>query len=140
MPVDLFAELDAIAIATLVAKGSYMFSSGDPASAVYVVRSGKLALIWPDSNEVYPMDILGPGTIIGLPAALNGHYSATARAVEDSVLGFIPTDRVLEMLERHPDHMHATMRLLALEVVRMRDMIASAPDTDRLHVVERPEF
>ena len=137
MPLDLFAELDAIAINTPVVKGSFVFSSSDPASAVYVVRTGKVALIWADSNDVYPFDIFGPGTIIGLPAALNGEYSATARAVEDSELGFIPADRVLEMLERNPTHMHATMKLLALEVARMRDMIANAPDDNRLHLVEK---
>jgi len=136
MPKDLFAEFDAIAINTPVEKGSFVFSSGDPAYGVYVVRSGKIALIWVDSEEVYPFDAVGPGAIIGLPAALNGEYSATARAVEDSELGFIPADRVLEMLERNPTHMHATMKLLAMEVARMRDMIANAPDDNRLHLVE----
>jgi CRP-like cAMP-binding protein len=135
--INLFGELDVIAIATPVAKGSFVFSSGDPASAVFVVRTGKVALIWADSNEVNPFDTFGPGTIIGLPAALNGEYSATALAVEDSELGFIPADRVLEMLERNPTHMHATMKLLALEVARMRDMIANAPDDNRLHLVEK---
>jgi CRP-like cAMP-binding protein len=134
---NLFRELDAIAIATPVRGGSFVFSSGDPASAVFVVRTGKVALIWADSNDVYPFDAVGPGAIIGLPAALNGENSATARAVEDSELGFIPADRVLEMLERDPTHMHATLKLLALEVARMRDMIANAPDDNRLHLVEK---
>jgi CRP-like cAMP-binding protein len=136
MPRDLLTELEAIAIATPVEKGSFVFSSGDPARAVYVVRSGKIALIWQESNEmIYPMDTLGRGTIIGLPAALNGEYSATARAVEKSQLGFVPVDRVMDMLERNPSHMHATLRLLALEVARMRDLVANAPDHNRLHLV-----
>jgi CRP-like cAMP-binding protein len=119
MPIDLFRVLEAIAIATPVAKGSFVFSSGDPASAVFVVRTGKVALIWADSNEVYPFDTFGPGTILGLPAALNGEYSATARAVEDSELGFIPADRVLEMLERNPTHMHARLPLLRQRTISM---------------------
>jgi CRP-like cAMP-binding protein len=136
MPIDLFRELDAIAIAAPVEKGSFVFSSGDPAHAVYVVRSGKIALIWQESNEmIYPMDTLGPGSVIGLPAALNGEYSATARAVEKSELGFVPVDRVMDMLERNPSHMHATLRLLALEVARMRMLVANAPDHNRLHPV-----
>lgn len=139
MPIDLFAELDAIAISTPVEKGSFIFQSGDPASAVYVIRSGKIALIWTDSQEVYPMDALGPGSIVGLPAVLNGSYSATARAVEDSDLGFIPASRVMDMLERNTGYMHSTMKLLALEVARMRDMVANAPDGNRLRVVEKPK-
>src|ERR1700734_2370264 len=71
-------RLDAIAIATPVAKGSFVLSSSDPASAVYVVRSGKIALIWANSNEVYPMDSFGPLNILGLPAAFNGEYSDCA--------------------------------------------------------------
>jgi CRP-like cAMP-binding protein len=137
VPIDLFRELDAIAIATPVERGSFVFSSGDPARAVYVVRSGKIALIWHESNElIYPMDTLGPGTIIGLPAALNGEYGATARAVEKSELGFVPVDRVMAMLKGNPSYMHATLRLLALEVARMRMLIANAPDPhNRLHSV-----
>jgi CRP-like cAMP-binding protein len=138
MPRDLFTELEAIAIATPVEKGSFVFSSGDPARAVYVVRSGKIALIWPDSNGVLPMDTFGPGTIIGLPAALNGEYSATARAVEKSELGFVPVDRVMDMLERNPSHMHATLRLLALEVARMREITGDTPKDNRLYLVAKP--
>jgi CRP-like cAMP-binding protein len=123
MPKDLFAELDAIAISTPVQKGSSIFSLGDLASAVYVVRSGNIALVWID-HEVYPMETLGPGSIIGLPAVLNGQYSTDAWALEDSELGFIPASRVMEMLERNPSHMHATVMLLALEVARIREMIA----------------
>jgi CRP-like cAMP-binding protein len=131
MSINLFGALDAIAIATPVAKGSFVFSSGDAASAVYVIRSGKIALIWADSHEAFLA-----GKILGLPAAFNEEYSATARAVVDSELGFIPASRVMDMLERNPTHMHAALKLLALEVARMRDMIANAPDDNRLHLVE----
>lgn len=137
MPKDLFAELDAIAIATPLKKGSFVFLFGDPASAVFVVRSGNIALMWADSNEVQPFDTLGAGAVIGLPAALSGEYSATATAVEDSVLGFIPAERAMDMLERNPGHMHATMKLLALEVARIRDRITNVSDGNELHVVKK---
>jgi CRP-like cAMP-binding protein len=83
------------------------------------------------------MDTFGPGSIIGLPAALNGKYSATAQAVNDSVLGLIPANRVIEILERNPGHMRATVKLLALEVARMRDVISDRLDGDRLHMAEK---
>ncbi len=116
---NLFAELDAIAITAPVEKGSFVFSSGDQTSAVYVVRSGKIAVTGAD-REVYPPEVFEPGSILGLAAVLNGEYSATGWAVEDSELGFIPATRVMEMLERNPSHTHSTMKLLALEVERMR--------------------
>jgi len=61
MSIDLFRELDAIAIATPVEKGSFVFSSGDPASAVFVIRLGrspsygqtlKKSLRWTPSDRV----------------------------------------------------------------------------------------
>jgi len=58
---DLFAELDTIAITTPVEKGSFVYSSGDQTSAVYVVRSGKIAITWAD-HEVYPPDMFEPGS------------------------------------------------------------------------------
>jgi CRP-like cAMP-binding protein len=70
MPRDLFAELNAVAISAPVQNGSLVFRNGDPGSAVYVVRSGRIALIWCHSGQIYPMDTLGPGRIIGLPAVL----------------------------------------------------------------------
>jgi CRP-like cAMP-binding protein len=138
VPISLFQELDSIAIAAPVQKGSFVFSSGDPTSAVYVVRSGKIALLWAAAQNAYPFDAFGPATVLGLPSALNGFYSATARAVEDSVLGFIPADRVLDMLERNPSLMHATLKLVALEVARMREMIATVFDDGKLHLSGKP--
>jgi len=85
------------------------------------------------------MDTFGTGSIIGLPAALNGRYSATAQAVDDSVLGLIPASRVMEFLECNPRHMRATMKLLALEITRMRDAMSDRSDGNRLHVAEKPK-
>ena len=82
------------------------------------------------------MDTLGPGRIIGLPAVFNGEYSATAKAVEDSVLGLIHADKVLGMLECNPSPMRAATRLLGQEVARMRTMMPTFTDK-RLLLVEK---
>lgn len=138
MPRDFFAELDAVAISTPVHAGSLVFRHGDPGSAAYVVRTGRIALIWCHSGLVYPMDTLGRGRIIGLPAVFNGEYSATAKAVEDSVLGFIRADKVLEMLECDPSLMQAATMLLGQEVARMRTMIPRLPGDRRPLLVGKP--
>lgn len=75
---DLFTELNAVAISAPMPKGSVVFQNGDPGSAVYLIRRGRIALVWTDANDVVPMDLHGPGRIVGLPAAFNGEYSATA--------------------------------------------------------------
>lgn len=127
MPIDLFAELDAVAISAPMPKGSVIFQNGDPGSAVYLIRSGRIALVWVDSNDVAPMDVNGPGRILGLPAAFNGNYSAMAKALVDSELGFVPSDRVLAMLGCRPSLMQAAVKLLGQEIARMRSMITTLP-------------
>lgn len=132
---DLFAELNSAAISTPVLKGAVLFQNGDPGIAVYLVRSGRIALVWTDANDVTPLDLHGPGRILGLPAAFNGEYSATAKAIEDSEVGFIPADRVVAMLECDPLLMQAAIRLLGQEVARMRSLAGSTPES-RLRLVE----
>lgn len=130
--IDLFSELNAVAISAPMPRGSVVFQNGDPASAVYLVRSGRIALVWTDKHDVVPMDLHGPGRILGLPAAFNGNYSATAKVVEDSELGFVPADRVLFMLECNSDLMQAAIKLLGQEVARMRSMVSETEHRVRL--------
>lgn len=136
--IDLFAGLNAVAISAPMPKGSVIFQNGDPGTAVYLIRSGRIALVWSDANEVVPMDLHGPGRILGLPAAFNGSYSATAKALEDSELGFVPSDRVVAMLENSPSLMQAAVRLLGQEVARMRSMVSDLPERG-LHLVDALE-
>lgn len=70
------------------------------------------------------MDTRDPGTVIGLPGAFNGTYSTAARAVEDSELGWVSVNTLMELLESYPDLMREVTKLLANEVSRMRTLIA----------------
>ena len=125
VPKDLFGELDDLAISTVMSKGALVFRCGEAASAVYVVRTGRIALAWAGPNGVHPMDTVGPGGVIGMPGVLNGAYSVTARAVEESELGFIPANRLMAALERDARLMPEVAKLLGLEVSRMRAMIVN---------------
>jgi CRP-like cAMP-binding protein len=120
MRVDLVKQLDGLAISMPVARGSLIFRCGSPVLAVYVVRSGKIVLVWRGPDQVYPMEALGPGSIMGLPAALSGEYNVTAKAVEDSELGFISVNQVIALLELSPRLARAAMKLTAQEAFRMQ--------------------
>lgn len=120
----LFDGLNRLASSTSVPAGTLLFLRDEPSRCVYVVRSGKIALLWPDTEETTPMEFLAPGSIIGLPAAINGTYSATAKALTDSELGFISADRVLDVLGSDPALCRAAMRMMSQEVARMRSSIA----------------
>jgi CRP-like cAMP-binding protein len=72
------------------------------------------------------LDFAGPGRIVGLPAALNGTYSLTASAVEDTELAFIPSQWVIELLEGDWRLSLAATRMVSREVVRMRSMLRTS--------------
>lgn len=118
----LFTKLDGQAIAAQFQAGAMLFRRGDPVAATYTIRKGKVALIWTSKDGVTPMHTQGPGTILGLPAVLNGEYSMSARAVEDCELGFLPASRVLELLALDQAMLQEVTKLFASEVARVREM------------------
>lgn len=125
---NLFAKLDGQAIAAEFRAGGLLFRHGDPVAGAYTIRKGKVALIWTSKDGVTPMHTQGPGTVLGLPAVLNGEYSLSARAVEDCELGFLPASRVLQLLELDQAMMREVIRLLAAEVARMRSLLRTAAE------------
>src|SRR5215831_7474422 len=72
-------------------KGSILFRAGARASGAFLVRSGRVQLQLEGAAGLYPTRVLGPGSILGLPATVSGEpYSLTARAEQDCQLDFIP--------------------------------------------------
>lgn len=130
MPPSLFEELNSRATSVSLPAGKLMFSPGDHASAVYLIRNGRVALIWQARKNINPMDVIGPGNIVGLPAALNGEYSIGARAVTDCELGFIAADEAVALLESNDYLLREATRILAQEVARMRALLTVSQGGD----------
>jgi len=124
----LIAELDAVAVPVPLAMGEILFQAGDPGEGAYVIRAGRVALTRSDNGKVYPMGTQGPKSILGLPAVLNGTYSLSARAVEDSTFGFIPSSSVVGLLDYFPRLLSEALKMLAQELARVRPMIARTGD------------
>ena len=127
---ELAAELDRGASTVSLRKGTSLFHCGDPVSGVFIVRRGAVTLSLDAPNTVYPPRTLGPGEIAGLPAALTGIYSLSARAIEDSILGFVPGRKVTEILECHPQLSLLVMRLMSQEIASMRSALRATPALD----------
>jgi CRP-like cAMP-binding protein len=124
---ELAAEFDSVASSVSMRKGTPLFHSGDPLSGVFIVRKGAVVMSVDGPNSIYPPRNLGPGEIAGLPATLTGHYSLTAKVVEDSELGFIPGPKVSEMLECSPRLCMIAMRLMSEEIARVRTALKETP-------------
>jgi len=119
---NLIRKLDELAVDASVSRGSLLFHSGTPASAAFVVRSGRVVLVWQASDQVYPMCVHGPGSLLGLASTLNGQYTVTAKALDDCDVGYIPADRVVALLHSSPLLTLEAMRLTAADSARMRAM------------------
>jgi CRP-like cAMP-binding protein len=123
MSAALFQALDALAVPARVAGGARLFRAGDDAWAAYTVRSGGLALLSAVPAQFAPMQICEPKSIVGLPGVLTGAYSITARASEDSEVGFIARDRVLALLGSDSSLCFEALGLVAEQVSRLRAII-----------------
>lgn len=135
MSQNLIREIDALAVFHTVARGTTLFRRGDPASYVYLVRRGRIVLFWDEPASVRRIDALAPGHIIGLPAAFNGEYSVSGKAVQESELGYVPTAKLMDLLSINPNLLREVSRLLAEEVARMREICAQKSRTTGLHRV-----
>ena len=121
---NLFDHLKQLARPISLPAEAVLFRRDEPSQAVYVVQSGCIALLWPDLEDSAPMESLGPYSIIGLPAAINGICSLTAKAAVDSELGIVAAVRVMELLESHPALCREALKLIGREVARTRSSIA----------------
>ncbi len=119
---NLIKKLDELAVDASVSRGSLLFHSGTPASAAFVVRSGRVVLVWEAPNQVYPMCVHGPGSLLGLASTLNGQYTVTAKAVDDCDVGYIPAERLVALLQSSPLLTLEARRMTAAESARMRSM------------------
>ena len=80
---ELFIELNRFAVSASVPANKVLFRRGEVSDSVYLVRRGFVALLWPNTEDLTPMEMLGPGSVLGLPAAMNGSYTISGTAVVD---------------------------------------------------------
>ena len=84
--------------------GTEIFREGDPGDGVYVVSDGLVeisGLVSGEARRVFSQ--LGPGEIFGEMAVIERRpRSATATALKDTSVYFIPRDEMLALLQRSP--------------------------------------
>src|SRR5689334_2502223 len=94
------------------AAGQVVFKEGDNGDGVFLVRDGLVEIsvsITPNERKVFAQ--VNPGELFGEMAVLEYKpRSATATAVKDSMVYFIPRDELLVMVEHSP--------ALSLELLR----------------------
>lgn len=98
-------------------KGDILFRHGDAVIGLYLIRSGKVRLVLDGVNPAFPPRILGPGSVVGLPATIAGSpYSLTAEVIEDAELAFVPREEVVDCLKQNPLLCFEVMNMLSGEI------------------------
>jgi len=125
----LSAELLAISKPVSKSKGTVLFRRGDPCAGVFLIRKGKVRLFLDNSEAVFGSRILGPGSVVGLPAAVAGTpYSLSADIVENAELACVPQKALADCLRRDPILCFEVMEILSNEISQTRCAIKNSGD------------
>jgi CRP-like cAMP-binding protein len=119
-----FADLSAQEIEALAAPSrevefrprDYIFTEGDPAEWLCIVKSGRIRIVrHSKSGKDVVLELLGPGEIFGGVAVIEKRpYPAAAQAMEPSIILKIPAQALIAVSERNP----SVIRELALMMGR----------------------
>lgn len=121
--VTFFAVLPAGELAALashcavrrLAKDEMLFSEGEPCEGLFVVQSGAIKVFKMAESgreQVLGIDRAG-STVAELPLFDGGNFPASAAAVEDSALLFLPKREFLDLCRRNSEVAFAVIRTLA---------------------------
>ena len=108
-------------------KGDLLFRAGEQARGAFLVKSGKVQLQLEGAGGLYPTRTLGPGSVVGLPAAVSGEpYSLTAEATQDCELDFISRKNLLALLQHNTTAALQILQILSEEIYPMRNTARKA--------------
>ncbi|WP_413575092.1 Crp/Fnr family transcriptional regulator [Bdellovibrio sp. HCB290] len=85
--------------------GQTIFEAGGEPLGLYKINTGLIKLDSTSSNgSAHTLRLIGPGGLVGYRALFAGeNYYASAIAVEDTVLSFIPKNDILSFFREHPE-------------------------------------
>jgi signal transduction histidine kinase len=113
-----------------LAPGDLLIREGEPAEAMYLVLSGELAVTKRSGRSEIPLDQVGPGSLQGDIASLEGgRRLASVRAVTAAEVVRIPIDAVRALLASGPD---VALSIIGTALRRLRSMEASLREREKL--------
>ena len=124
---DDFAGVTMLANQVTRNDGQVIFRQGDPPLAMYVVRSGNVAIsVWTEENEEVTLSMLHEGDFFGELSLLdNSQRTATAKAVGPVELIEINREDFFKLLRLKPDVAISIMAVLAQRLRTTNELIQS---------------
>lgn len=94
-----------------IERDHYLFREGDPPDAMYVIKSGKLAVVKTKQNSEIVLAEIGPGAMVGEMAFFdNKPRSASVKAMKDSEVIALPYKALHAQFANFPEWCKAIMR------------------------------
>lgn len=131
-----FAELVAGSHSRHYAKDEVLFFDGEPCKGLFLVQSGAVKIFkLNDSGREQIIHIQRPGDAVAeLPLFDNGPYPASAAAMDDAVVLFIPKTTFHDLLARHPQ---LGQTIIAALAKRLRSLVALVENLSLRQVRQR---
>jgi CRP/FNR family transcriptional regulator len=122
------AELKALAshcVVRRLARDEMLFAEGDPCEGMYVVQQGALKLFkMADTGREQVLVIERAGSTVGeLPLFDGGAFPASAAAIEDSTLLFLPKREFLDLCQHNSQVAFVVIRTLAWRFRYMTSLV-----------------
>ena len=107
-------------------KGESIFTEGDPAASVWIIRRGWVYLMkrTPAGGLATIFAMTRDEAICGISAFDHGTYAAGAIAASDAQLIQIPADAFSRLLERHPAFAHQVLLMCCRRIRHMAEAIS----------------
>ncbi|MCO6494266.1 MAG: Crp/Fnr family transcriptional regulator [Bacteroidetes bacterium] len=118
-------------------KGQFLFYEGAHPHGLFCISNGKVKLSqMGDEGKETIVRLAKSGDVIGYKALLGGNrYTASAIALEDSIICFIPKETFFNVLKKDPDLSFSLLSLLSSELHNAENKIvqlAQKPVRERL--------
>ncbi len=107
-------------------RGKVLFSEGEPARGIYILRTGRAAVsITSREGRVVILRMAGAGDVLGLNSVLgNVSYDATVKTIGPCRTDFIARAELLDLLER-PAGAKAMLTILSRELAELTNRTRS---------------
>ncbi len=107
-----------------VAKGSFLFQQGDPATFFYIITQGRIKLVQLSSEgQQITLRYFSPGDGLGVIAALSQMpYPATAEVLEDTTVLFWDRETTRELMLQIPQLALNGMEMIAGRFARLQGL------------------
>ena len=112
------ASITAVEKLQRVIPGDVLFREGEQPDGVYVLHEGDVDLIFSArTGDAKPLMFVEPGQILGLSEVVAGHcHDATATARTSCLVGYVPSDDLLRVLDGNTAAWFSVLQLLSRDL------------------------